>query len=167
MNKCLLFDWGGTLMKELPGFKGPMVNWPKVEVIEEAPLVLSELHKNWMLAVATNAVNSNEEQIWAALDRAGLKGFIDKVYCYRAIGQKKPSPQFFSYILNDLGLDASKVFMVGDDFALDVLGANGCGIRAIWLNQNSDEERKAAMYQTVHDLKSLPNALTMMISNKQ
>ena len=148
-------------MKDLPGFNGPMVGWPRVEAIENASEVLVELHKTWMLALATNAVNSNEEQVWTALRRVGLDCFLDKVYCFRKIGRKKPSPEFFAYVLNDLGLDPSNVFMVGDDFESDIVGAVRCGIRAIWFNGRSDEERKAEMYRTVHDLRSLPKVLSM------
>ncbi len=164
INRCLLFDWGGTLMKDLPGFSGPMVGWPRVEAIEDASEVLAELHKTWMLALATNAVNSSEEQVWAALRRVGLDCFLDQIYCFRKIGHKKPSPEFFAYVLNDLGLDSSSVFMVGDDFESDIVGAVRCGIRAIWFNEQSDEERKAEMYRTVHNLRSLPEALSMFES---
>jgi putative hydrolase of the HAD superfamily len=147
------------MMKDLSGFTGPMVGWPRVERIEGALEVLAELHKTWMLALATNAVNSSEEQIWAALRRVRLDGFLDKVYCFRTIGQKKPSSEFFAYVLNDLGLDQSSVFMVGDDFESDILGAVSCGIRSIWFNERSAEELEAGMYRTVHDLKSLPEVL--------
>jgi FMN phosphatase YigB (HAD superfamily) len=148
-------------MKDLPGFSGPMVGWPRVEAIEGAFEVLEQLHKSWMVALATNAVNSNEEQIWAALRRISLDCFVDKIYCFRKIGHKKPSPEFFAYVLNDLGLDSSSVFMVGDDFESDIVGAVRCGLRAIWLNKQSDEERTADMYRTVHDLRSLPQTLSM------
>jgi FMN phosphatase YigB (HAD superfamily) len=49
--------------------------------------------------------------------------------------------------------------MVGDDFDSDVIGAIRCGIRAVWYNEQSTEVRKAEMYQTIHDLRSLPEAL--------
>ena len=164
MNRCVLFDWGGTLMKDLPGFTGLMAGWPRVERIEGAPEVLAELHKTWILALATNAVNSSEEQIWAALRRVSLDCFLDKVYCFRTSGQKKPSSEFFAYVLNDLCLEPSSVFMVGDDFESDILGAVRCGIRSIWFNEQSDEKREAGMYRTVHDLKSLPEVLGMFES---
>ena len=146
-------------MKDLPDFTGPMVGWPRVERIEGALEVLAELHKTWVLALATNAVNSSEEQIWAALRRVRLDCFLDKVYCFRKIGHKKPSSEFFAYVLNDLGVDRSSVFMVGDDFESDILGAVRSRIRAIWFNGHSGEERETDMYRTVHDLKSLPEVL--------
>ena len=146
-------------MREFPDFFGPMVEWPRVEVVQYAPQVLEELNKSWMLALATNAVNSSEEQVWAALRRVGLNRFLGKVYCFRKIGHKKPSPEFFGYVLDDLGLEASRVFMVGDDFESDVLGAVRCGIRAVWFNEHSNEARTTKSYETIHDMRSLPQAL--------
>ena len=95
-----------------------------------------------------------------ALRRVGLDRFIDRVYCCRKVGYKKPSQEFFAYALNDLGLDASSVIMVGDDFESDVLGAVRCGIRAVWLNAQSGEERRSEMYQIGHDLRSPPTVLS-------
>ena len=158
-NRCLLFDWGDTVMRTFPGYSGPMADWPRVEAVKNAPKALAALHETWMLALATNAAESNEEQIWKALRRVGLDRYIDKVYCFRKIGHKKPSQAFFAYALDDLTLDASSVFMVGDDFESDVDGAIRCGIRAIWFNEHSLEERRAEMYRTVHDLLSLPEVL--------
>jgi len=146
-------------MRTFPGHSGPMADWPRVEAVKNAPMVLAALHETWMLALATNANESNEEQIWKALRRVSLDKYLDKVYCFRKIGHKKPSPAFFAYVLDDLTLDASRVIMVGDDFATDVDGAVRCGIRAIWFNENSLEERRAETYLTVHDLRSLPEVL--------
>jgi len=57
---------------------------------------------DWRIALATNAAASKEDEIWQALARAGLDRLLDKVYCYRTIGHKKPSREFFNYILRDL-----------------------------------------------------------------
>jgi putative hydrolase of the HAD superfamily len=84
---------------------------------------------------------------------------LDKIYCFRKIGYKKPSKEFFGYILSDLGVELSQAIMVGDDFEADVIGANNCGIRAIWYNPCTAERHECAMHQTIHDLRSLPQLL--------
>jgi putative hydrolase of the HAD superfamily len=136
-----------------------MVAWPQVEAMPHAEQVLAELRARSMLAVATNAADSSEAEIRAALERVGLDKLLDKVYCYRKIGHKKPSKEFFGYILSDLGVELSQAIMVGDDFGADVIGANNCGIRAIWYNPRTTERRGSAMHQTIHDLRSLPQIL--------
>ena len=112
-----------------------------------------------MIALATNAVDSDENEIRQALECVDLNEFIDKVYCYQRIGCKKPSRTFFEFILSDLGLESQNVFMVGDSYEEDVLGANRSGMRAVWFNHRSGEERSGDLHQTIHDLRDLPKVL--------
>jgi FMN phosphatase YigB (HAD superfamily) len=160
---CLLFDWGDTLMRDLQEFTGPMKNWPRVEAIPGAAEMLAALQPDWILAIATNAADSDEKDIHAALQRVGLDPWIDKVYCFNKIRHKKPSLEFFQYILEDLKLGPQSVCMVGDNYEVDVLGANGCGMRAIWFNEHSQEERQAALHRSIHSLAALPEALKDLI----
>ena len=99
--------------------------------------MLAALHPDWTLALATNADDSDEADIRAALQRVNLDRCLDKVYCFKKIGYKKPSLEFFQYILDDLKLTPQSVCMVGDNYEADVLGANACGIRAVWFNEHS------------------------------
>jgi hypothetical protein len=109
VTRCLLFDWGDTLMRVFPEFDGPMAAWPRVEAMPFANEILADLHLRYGLALATNAADSEETEIRAALDRVGLGKLLDKVYCYRNIGHKKPSKEFFDYVLADLGIEQSQV----------------------------------------------------------
>ena len=162
---CLLFDWGGTLMRDFPQFDGPMFTWPRVEAIPHVAEVLAALRPSWVLALATTAEASDETDIRRALARVGLDALLDKIYCYRRIGYKKPSPEFFAYILNDLGMGPERVVMVGDDFEMDVLGANRCGISAIWFNERAPQERRIGkMYRTINDFAALPGELEALLS---
>ena len=156
---CLLFDWGDTLMRDFKEFSGPMKDWPRVETLPGAADMLAVLHPDWTLAVATNAEDSAEADIRAALQRVELDRWLDRVYCFKNIGYKKPSREFYQYILDDLKLSARSVFMVGDNLAADVLGANACGIRAIWFNPHSLVIRKGDLHRTIHTLAALPALL--------
>ncbi|NLG84527.1 MAG: HAD-IA family hydrolase [Firmicutes bacterium] len=152
-------------MRDLPGFDGPMYTWPRVEALPHVKEVLVALRPDWILALATNAEASDEANIRKALARVDLDGLIEKIYCYRSIGHKKPSPYFFAYILNDLGMGPERVVMVGDDFEMDVLGANRCGIPAIWFNERAPQERRSGkMYRTIHDFRALPGELEALLS---
>lgn len=138
-------------MRVFPDFEGPMVKWPHQETIPYAKEILSMLRSNWIVALATNAVDSNENEIRQALACVDLNEFVDKVYCYQRIGHKKPSRAFFEFVLADLGLESQRVFMVGDNYEEDVLGTNRSGIRAVWFNHRSGEERSGDLHQTIHD----------------
>ena len=159
-RRCVLFDWGNTLMRDIPGNEGPMALWPAVEPLPHAAETLAALHPEWTLALATNAADSDEEEIRKALRRGGMDRWIDRVYCFRKIGHRKPSAEFFSFILRDLGLPPSALVMVGDDFSSDVLGANRVGIPAVWLNMNTPEKKESASHRTLHDLGQLPELLS-------
>lgn len=156
---CILFDWGDTLMRNIGGFSGPMKDWPRVEAVAGALELLTVLQPAWTLAVATNAGASGEADIRAALQRVNLEPFIEHVYCFKNIGYLKPALEFFRYILKDVKLAPGSVFMVGDSYETDVLGANRAGLRAVWLNERSPEVRENAMQRTIHALGELQEAL--------
>ena len=159
-TRCVLFDWGDTLMRDFPDFTGPMATWPRVEVCAHAVEALSVLRSmGWLLALATNAADSAESDVWAALRRGGLDGLLDRVYCSRNVGCRKPSRTFFDFIVRDLDLPRSEIVMVGDDFAVDVLGANAADIRAVWVAGELVAERTRDMQRTIRDLRELPGVL--------
>jgi putative hydrolase of the HAD superfamily len=90
---------------------------------------------------------------------------IERIYCYRAIGHKKPSLEFFSHILADLRLPPDQVVMVGDLFEADVQGAIRAGIRSVWLNEQTGEAPRGEAYRTIHALRQLPGALEDLFLN--
>jgi putative hydrolase of the HAD superfamily len=157
--KCVLFDWGDTVMREFPDCHGPMHLWPKVETIEGITEAIEQIQDGRVIALASNAVDSQEGDIRKALNRVGLNLHFDRVYCFNKIGFMKPSPQFFDHILKELDLPTEGVIMVGDDFESDVLGANDSGIFAIWFNERSGEQRKGEMHDTIHWMAQLPAAI--------
>jgi len=124
---------------------------------------LTSLKSDWRLALATNAAESDKAQIWAALKRVDLDKLIENIYCFRKIGHKKPSREFFEFILKDLGVTVDQVVMVGDSFEIDVVGANQVGIRAIWLNERSPDRCSGKLYRTISSLADLPQVLKEFI----
>jgi putative hydrolase of the HAD superfamily len=162
VRPVLLFDWGNTLMREIPGASGPMSSWPRVEAIPHARDVLAALKLTFVIALATNAQASGEVEIRQALARVDLEGQVERIYGSRMIGHRKPEPGFFCFVLHDLGLSAAQAVMVGDSLENDVLGANACGIRAVWLNEAGSESREGALHATIHDLAELPAALARL-----
>lgn len=159
-QKYLLLDWGDTLMKVYPESKGPMKNWRHLEVFPHAIRWLGELKKQgWQVILVTNAKDSDEEDIWSALHRVGLGWVIDRIFCFKNLGLRKPDPAFYQRVLEELGAQAQQVTMLGDDFAADVQGANRVGIPAIWFNPGSSEQQSGEQCCTIHHYRDLSNAL--------
>ena len=161
-SQCLLLDWGGTVMRVFPEFEGPMSTWPRVELVDGIEEALAILRPDWTIALATNAADSREREIWTALSRAGVEHQIDRVFCVRGVGHRKSEPEYFQYVLADLGIEAKDAVMVGDDFETDVASANRAGIRAIWFHENGADRPTGEMHRTIHDLRELPQALELL-----
>ena len=49
--------------------------------------------------------------------------------------------------------------MVGDDFDVDVVGANAAGLRAVWLCPDAEQARSPGTHRMIRDLASLPDLL--------
>jgi putative hydrolase of the HAD superfamily len=162
-HRCLLLDWGDTVMRVFSEYEGPMAGWPRVEAVDGIREVLTGLRPAWTIALATNATDSEEQDIWSVLARAGLDGLIDRIYCFRAVGHRKSAPAYFQHVLADLGISPDDAVMVGDDFEADVMSANRSGIRAIWFRENAADRATGAMHRTIHDLHDLPKALELLL----
>lgn len=121
-------------MVDIPGQSGPMCNWPEVFAVPHALAALQQLNQTSHCHLATNAKDSGPDQIRAALARVGLDSYIQKIFCFRTVGHPKPSPAFFDFIVHDLQIARSSLIMVGDNLEKDVLGAQLCGLKAIWYN---------------------------------
>ena len=83
-------------------------------------------------AVRTNGA---EEQQRAKVARLGLLERIGPVLTAEGLGVAKPDPRAFQLVVDRLGLAPQEVVHVGDDHAVDVLGARSAGLRAIHLDR--------------------------------
>lgn len=159
MKTWVLFDWGDTLMRVFPQYSGKMKDWPRVEEMPGARKALHGLHGRVGIALATNAADSEESDIREALERAGLGSFVKQIFCYRAVGAKKSTPDFFAQVQARLHADPGHLVMVGDDFAEDVQAARAAGLWAVWFNPRTSENAAGDRYTTVHHLEALPAVL--------
>jgi len=137
--KHYIFDWGDTLMIDFPDAQGPMYLWEKVVAVPGACETLAALHGVAGCHLATNARDSQEQDIVKALARVGLAEYLDNVFCFANLGCRKPSVEFFSRIVRELGVDAGEIVMVGDSLDTDIAGALAAGLHGIWFNPDGRE----------------------------
>jgi putative hydrolase of the HAD superfamily len=151
----VLFDWGGTVMYDDPALTTPMVEWPKIEVIDGIADLLKDLQASGRKSVlATAAVVSDETEIRGALARAELDSYFPKIYCFKNTNLPK-GEEFYRHILRDLNIRPADAVMVGDSFEKDVAEANAAGLFAVWFNPISDETIKGRKHLTVHSMQEL------------
>ena len=148
------------MMKVIPDYTGPMCRWPRMELMPGVHETLSILKGRYHLSLVTNAADSTESDIAEALEKGGLLDFIDSIYCFKKTGFKKPTPEYFRFVLGDLAVSADRAAMVGDDFRKDILGANACGICGIWYNPFTEETRRSDLHDTIHSFAELPPLLS-------
>lgn len=129
----LVFDWGNTLMKELP-YPGAMVDWPVVEAVPGAEQALQMLKGSYRLVIASNAAMSSAAQIEAALGRVGMGGIMDHIFTVQEMGSRKPDPAFFAGICAVLQTTPEEMVMIGDSWPVDAAGALQAGWLTAWFN---------------------------------
>ena len=72
----------------------------------------------------------------ADVGRVGLREFFVASLSAREFGVGKPDARIFHAAASSAGVTADAVLHVGDDAALDVLGALGAGMQTVWVNHS-------------------------------
>lgn len=155
MTTVYLFDWGDTLMADIPGQDGKMCDWQHVEAIDGALEALAHLSRNNQIYVATNAAESGVDDIRRAFERAGLAAFISGYFCRANLGVAKGTAAFYQAILRQLGAEASAVTMVGDSYKNDIAPALEAGLSAVWLRSGNNHRECQANLRTIAGLREL------------
>jgi len=133
-TKHYLFDWGDTLMVDIPNQTGSMCDWPQIHAVEGAKACLQRLSHHAQCHLATNAEDSTEAQIRLALKRAGLSEHINHIFCRENLGVGKTDVSYYQKITDKLNVNPDQVTMVGDSLERDVHQALKAGIKAVWFN---------------------------------
>jgi len=157
--RCVLFDWGGTLMSEEGPLDIPMALWPEVRAIEGAEATLAALAKDYRLGIATNATVSTRPMIERALERVGLLRHIQDIFCFTELGVRKDTPEFWSHVLATTRLAVSEVAMVGDTLEQDVIAPTRHGIFSIWFDEGGRRSAVPCGFPTVRRLEEVPPLL--------
>jgi len=153
MLKGILFDWGDTLMVDIPGQTGPMHEWDRVEIVPNADGCMRELARRFPLYLATNAKDSSKEDIKKAFALVNLEKYLMDVFCFREIQAMKPSQYFFQYVFKKTNLRAGELVLIGDDLEKDFLGAKKYGINAILFDPRDEHPE---VPDRVADLADIP-----------
>ena len=138
MIRSIAFDWGFTVMADIPDWKGPLVEAPHVEAMPGIRAALEALRPHYRLMIATNAVYSNAQQVRAALALVGLDAYFDDIMTTLETGLSKPDPAYFAALLARCGCAPHEAVLVGDTYPTDVAGAKQAGLRAVWYNWRGD-----------------------------
>jgi 2-haloalkanoic acid dehalogenase type II len=92
----------------------------------------------------------------ADLQRVGLSRFFTGALSASTFGVAKPDGRIFLAAAEAAGVAPEQVLHVGDDAALDVLGAHAVGMQTAWVNRGEDAWTHAVQpHVSVADLREL------------
>lgn len=88
-----------------------------------------EGHKNIILS-------NHVPELKIIVKHLGIDGYFHTIISSADIGYDKPHPEIYKEALKLVSND-SNVYMIGDSYKADILGASEMGIEAIWVRQNN------------------------------
>lgn len=100
----------------------------RVELFDDALSGLEALAARWPIVAVTNGN--------ADLHGIGLAGHFAATVSAREFGIAKPDPRIFHEACRRLDARPHEVLHIGDDWALDVVGAHRAGLRTVWLRRD-------------------------------
>lgn len=103
-----------------------------VAPLEDAVSVVHQLRQlGYRLALLTNGGSEFQRR---KIQRYELGSLFDAILVEGEWGVGKPHPSVFEEALRLLNVDASEVWMIGDNFDADICGAAKVGIRGVWVH---------------------------------
>ena len=87
------------------------------------------------LAVPFGVITNGSARQWRKIENLGLSRRTDCLFVSETFGGKKPDPAIFHAAAAHLGVPPSQAIFVGDNPAVDVLGAQSAGMKAAWLHR--------------------------------
>ena len=134
-----------------------------VEPDPRVPAALDRLRADgWRVAIATNGATAQQ---WAKIRSTGLDAYVDAVAVSEEVGATKPDPRIFEVAAQRCGAHlADGGWMVGDCPTRDIIGAQGVGLRTIWLHRNREWEVPGATPDAIVD--DVVQAVTVMIAQR-
>ncbi|AKO31603.1 dUMP phosphatase [[Haemophilus] ducreyi] len=114
-----------------------LISKPLPGVIE----MLNELYGQVKMGIITNGFTELQQK---RLQNTHTAHFFEIVVVSEQVGVAKPDRQVFDYAFELIdGYDRTKVLMVGDTLASDILGGHNAGFDTCWFNQTQQHNQTA------------------------
>jgi putative hydrolase of the HAD superfamily len=80
-------------------------------------------------------ISNVDQDISALLEKLGLTNWLQVVVTSQDIGFNKPSPEIFREAVKRAGVQPAEAIYVGDQYEIDVIGANKAGLKGILIDR--------------------------------
>lgn len=132
------------------------------EPLPNAKLLLETLKaKRKSLSILTNGFTALQQR---RLNKTGLADVFDHVIISEQVGFAKPDERVFKHTLDKLNINQdqkSRVLMIGDTFASDIVGGQRAGIETCWLNHHNEQLTDEQIKPT-YEVKSLKDLMALL-----
>jgi 2-haloalkanoic acid dehalogenase type II len=91
---------------------------------------LKKLAERYKLALISNTMSDQPREM---LEETGMDGLFEVIICSRDLGIRKPNPDIFKHVLDEVGVSPEETVHVGDSVEADMEGASDSGITPIWI----------------------------------
>lgn len=135
-----------------PAFEVFFAERMRVDLFDDVLPALAALSARFPIVAVSNGN--------AHVGRVGLGPFFVDSVSASAFGVAKPDARIFHAAAGKAGVSAAEVLHVGDDAALDVLGALGAGMQTVWVNREQHVWRHAE--QPHHSVGSLTELVVLL-----
>ncbi|MBR9707131.1 MAG: HAD hydrolase-like protein [Candidatus Diapherotrites archaeon] len=149
MVKAIVFDWIDTLFERdnalFPNSK---------QVLEECK------KRGFKLALITKAGGDSPEVRWKQINKANFNGVFDLAY----VGLDKDEATY-AEVINVLGADPKKTWVVGDQVRKDIRIGNNLGCKTVWIRaggRHNDRMPKEAVEEPHHTIRSIEEVLKLV-----
>jgi putative hydrolase of the HAD superfamily len=105
----------------------------KLALYDDVAPALDELKKRGLILGLISNVDRDINSLYEGL---GLPGWLQLKITSQDVGFNKPQPQIFRAALEQAKVKPEEAIYVGDQYEIDVLGANGVGMRGILIDRH-------------------------------
>lgn len=117
------------------GLLGKMRQFELKQVLFDDVLpALTELKKRGLIL---GLISNVDQDITALLDKLGLTAWLQVVVTSQEAGCNKPGPEIFQEAVKRAGVQAHEAIYVGDQYQIDVVGANKAGMKGILIDRGN------------------------------
>lgn len=148
MIRLVIWDLGDTLVT--PPSDGrdlrPLDQYENIALRPGAVSALTRIREAGCLqAVLSNTTVSRDQDALRLLSRLGVAGYFAEVVATASEADPtrpgKPEAAVFERVLETLRVAPEEAVMVGNTWDTDILGANGAGMHALWLQRRNVRTR--------------------------
>ncbi|HQI44625.1 MAG TPA: YjjG family noncanonical pyrimidine nucleotidase [Bacteroidales bacterium] len=123
----------------------------KTKLLPYAHETLEYLSKKYTLHIITNGFI---EVQYVKISNSNLKKYFTHIITSEEAGYNKPNENIFYYAFQLTTANNRNSLMIGDDFEVDILGAQNVKMDQVYFNYQRIKQEKKATYE-IHSLKEL------------